>query len=65
MRTSEDRARECGKGLTADDVRAIRAAPKPFKVIAAKFGVSVAMVSKIRSRQNWKSVKEEPVWIGK
>jgi hypothetical protein len=64
MRTSEQRARDNGKGLTEDDVRVIRALPRPLKPIAEQFGISVPMVSKIRSRQNWKSVKDPPQWIG-
>ena len=64
MRTSEQRARDNGKGLTIEDVRAIRALPRPWKDIAAQFNISVCMVSKIRNRKAWRSVKDEPVWIG-
>lgn len=64
MRTSEQRAREVGKGLTEDDVRAIRALPPPLKPIAEQFGVSIPMISLIRNRRKWRHVKSPSIWIG-
>lgn len=44
--------------LTERDVRAIRAADGvPNKQLAARFGVSVVTISRVRNRRSWQSVK--------
>jgi len=39
--------------LTEDDVRAIRADPRPQKTIATEYKVSASQVSRIVTRRNW------------
>lgn len=39
--------------LTADDIRAIRAAPPDLAALVARYGVSKGCVSKIRGGQRW------------
>lgn len=60
----EARSKVTGKGLKDADILAIRALPGPLKVIAAQFGVSVAMISLIRNRRKWRHVKSAPCVIG-
>jgi hypothetical protein len=45
--------------LTADDIRAIRAAPPDLKYLMGRYGVSKGCISKIRSRQRWPHIKSE------
>lgn len=42
-----------GAKLTADQVLAIRADPRPEKPIAADYGISTGTVGKIRRREKW------------
>jgi hypothetical protein len=42
--------------LTADDVRAIRAAPPDLNALMARYGVSKGCISKIRSGRRWEHV---------
>lgn len=43
--------------LTADDIRAIRAAPPNLNVLMDRYGVSKGALSKIRSGQRWGHVQ--------
>jgi len=52
----EARAKITGKGLTEEDVQAIRALPGPLHCIGEQFGISAAMVCMIRKRRKWASV---------
>lgn len=60
----EARSKITGKGLTDDDVRAIRALPLPYAAIAEQFGISIPMVSMIRSRKRWGHVRNTSCMIG-
>ena len=53
----EVRARLTGKGLTEEDVRAIRTRAGTYAAIGARYGVSSAMVGHIRNRTRWAHVK--------
>jgi hypothetical protein len=57
MRTKHIRRRAPGK-LTADDVRAIRAAAgrEVQASLAARYGVSTAMISAIQRRLVWRHI---------
>lgn len=54
----EARSAKCGKGLTEDDIRAIRALPGPLSSIGAQFNISAPMVHFIRRGLRWAHVKE-------
>lgn len=52
----EARSAIMGKGLTDDDVRAIRALPGPYASIGEQFNISPPMVYFIKTRKRWKHV---------
>lgn len=43
-----------------DDVRAIRSSAEPLRVLAARYGVSMATVSRVRSRKRRAEVPDLP-----
>lgn len=43
--------------LTADDVREIRTSTEKRPVLASRFGVCVAMITRIRQRKSWRHVE--------
>jgi hypothetical protein len=54
----EARSRHFGKGLSDDDVRAIRALPGPLRTIGAQFNISAVMVHFIKKRRKWAHVQD-------
>lgn len=55
----ESRSRLYGKGLTDDDIRAIRALPGRLIDIAEQFNISAPMVHHIKHRRKWKHVPDQ------
>lgn len=52
--------RNAAAKLTEDEVRAIRRDPRPGKVVASDYDVSVAHVWRIRNRIKWGHLDAEP-----
>jgi len=51
------RGEECPHAkLTAGDVRRIRSDTRPYKIIAAEFGISIGHVKSIRLRRVWRHI---------
>ncbi len=48
--------------LTEDNVYDIRASKERHRVLAARFGISSAHISRIKSRKAWKHLEEEYSW---
>lgn len=54
----EARSAITGKGLSDDDVRAIRALPGPYKHIGRQFNISAVMVHFIKRGKKWAHVQD-------
>lgn len=43
--------------LTCEEVREIRASPLPYRILSESYGVSIAQISNIRTRAQWRSIQ--------